>query len=176
MTAAQFTAVYARAARSRDHRTEIECGAGRSRDRIGADTGDGRGQERDAADHGDRRLWLRRRAADRQDVRRGPQRRALAADPPDVGGASAGLRQASLAQGPSFADPDPARRWPRAAPARVRHEAARLGQADGDIRGRSRRDGRDARPRGLAGAALGGAGARRSPCRVTCIRCFATSA
>ena len=54
---------------------------------------------------------------------------AGAAGAPDVGRAPAGVRQARLAQGPPLAGADPARRRARAAPARVRHQAARLGEA-----------------------------------------------
>ena len=52
-----------------------------------------------------------------------------AARPPDVGRAAPGLRQAGLAARPRLAGAGPARRRPRAAPARVRHQAARLGEA-----------------------------------------------
>ena len=64
---------------------------------------------------------------------------------------------------------------PRAAAARVRHQAAGLGQADGDRRLARGGDGRDARPGGLAGAERRGAGRDRSTSRAICIRCSATS-
>ncbi len=79
--------------------------------------------------------------------------RPVAAGPPDVGGPAARLRQAGLAQGPRLAGADPARGRARAAPARVRHQAARLGEAAGERGGRRGRDGRDAGAGSLAPAA-----------------------
>ena len=69
-----------------------------------------------------------RAAADRQDAG-GRVRRPGAADPPDVGRAAARLREAGLAERPRLAGAGPARGRARAAPARVRHQAARLGEA-----------------------------------------------
>ena len=77
---------------------------------------------------------------------------------PDVGRAPPALRQARVASRQGLAGPDPARRRPRAAPARVRDEAAGLGEAPARGRRRRGRDGRDAGPRGMAGAAAAGAG------------------
>ncbi len=68
-------------------------------------------------------------------------------------GPAPGFRQACLAARPGLARPDPARRRARAAPARVRDQAARVGEAAARRRGRERRDGRDARARGVAGPA-----------------------
>ena len=54
---------------------------------------------------------------------------AVHARPSDVGRPPAAVRQARLASRPHLASAGPARRRTRAAPARVRHQAARLGEA-----------------------------------------------
>jgi len=83
--------------------------------------------------------------------------RPLALDPPDVGGGACGssTKRASLKDRASRVA-DPARRRPRAAPARVRHQAAGLGEAAAERGGRRGRDGGDARAGSVAGAAAGG--------------------
>ena len=115
---------------------------------------------------------LSRGAAGRQDAGR-RVRRPGAADPPDVGGPAAGLRQTGLAERPRLAGAGPARGRARAAPARVRHQAAGLGEAAAGRRRRRGRDGRDARARSLAPPPLEEfAAAIASP--ATCTRCCAT--
>ena len=64
------------------------------------------------------------------------------------------LRQTGLAERPRLAGAGPARGRPRAAAARVRDQAAGLGEAAAGRRGRRGRDGRDARPRSLAPSPL----------------------
>ena len=91
-----------------------------------------------------------RRPPDREDAR-GRARRAVAADPPDVGRAPAGLRQAGLPARSRLAVAGPARRRARVEAARVRDPAAGLGEAAGGRSGcRERRDGGDAGAGGLA--------------------------
>ena len=91
-------------------------------------------------------------AADRQDAG-GRVRRPGAADPPDVGRAAALASTSGPRQRPRLAGAGPARGRPRAAPARVRDEAAGLGEAAAERRRRRGRGGRPARPGSLAGAA-----------------------
>ena len=158
----------------------LDDGAGGRRGRVGAGARDGRAEERHAAARGDRRARGQPASAGSgrcRSIELGAEDERLALlDPPDVGGTAAALRQARVDEGSPLAHPDPDRRRPRAAAARVRDQAARLGQADGRRRRRRRRDGRDARPRGVAGAAASRSSPSCSTSRGTCIRCSATSA
>src|SRR3954453_12540696 len=116
---------------------------------MGAGTGHERDEEIRPAAGSDARARGDGGGADRQDAGRrvrGPG----AADPPDVGGAAAGLRQTRLAQRQSLPGADPAHRRTRAAAARVRDQTARLGEAAAGRRGRRGRDGGDPGPGSVA--------------------------
>ena len=142
---------------------------------VGAGAGDERDEDLRATA---RQSWSGARSpgcAGRQDAG-GRVRRPGAADPPDVGRAAARLRQAGLAQRPGLAGAGATRGRARAAAARVRHQAARLGQAARDRGRRGGRSGRDARAGGLAAAANSRPSPRRSTSPGTCTRCSATSA
>ena len=162
----------ARAARDGDHRPPRQRGADRRDDRVGGGAGHQRAEDVRPAAVRARGRDDRRRAAARQaaDARR---RRADAADAPDERGAAAAVPQARHDARPHDARRPAAVRGPRAAAARVRDEAARVGEAAA----RPRRSTRTRRSRG--------SGRRRGPTRRSsascwtrrgrCTRCCATS-
>ena len=149
---------HARAARGRDRRPPRRRRGGRRARGVGA--GAGHGHDEDVRPTAGRagRARGRRRAPAGQDVR-GRAGRPGAADPPDVGGAAAGVGQARVAARPRVAAAGAPGRRPRAAPARVRHPAARVGQAAARRRRGVRRGGGQARPGRVARA--GGRDLRR---------------
>ena len=155
---------HARATRGRDHRASdrrrrspAPASSPRSRPGVNALQ-----DLRPAAERA-RRPDVHGRPPPRQAVRASSSRTSLALrHPPDVRRAPAAVRHARVAARPGLPAARPARRRPRAAPARVRHQAGGVGQAAARPRTSSRGDDRRARPRGVARSATVRGAARRA--------------